>query len=252
MNNITDDELTLLYYGEQNDPTLAALVAGSPELSARFETLCTELERIDALVPPERGDDYGSEVWRRIAPRLAQERTDSGNRWISMLSALRQPQFSLAGVASIAMVAALAFMLGRQGGQPTDSETLDAQTLPAMVQAEIDSGRLLNTTVSDHLEQLNIVLTQFVNNSETSTGEAERATDMLVANRLYRQAATTRGEHKLAAFLGEIEPLLIEMAYEAYKNSPSSRERMQQEVSDGLLFRVRVMNKQLINTRIST
>jgi hypothetical protein len=43
MKKITDDDLTLLYYGEQSDPTLAATVAASAELSARYDTLCTEL-----------------------------------------------------------------------------------------------------------------------------------------------------------------------------------------------------------------
>jgi len=252
MKNITDDDLTLLYYGEQSDPTLAAQVAGSEELSARFDRLCAELERIDALAPPERGNDYAAEVWQKISPRLAPQGETAERPWLTRLSSFWQPKFSLAGVASLAMVAALAFMLGREGGQAPEFLPLDPQTLPAMAEAEIDSGRLLNATVSDHLEQVNIVLTQFVNSNQTSAHEAGRATDMLVANRLYRQAAISRGEHKLAAFLDELEPLLIEMAYEAYKTSPTTRERMQQEVSDSLLFRVRIMNKQLNDSRIST
>ena len=252
MRTITDDDLTLLYYGEQNDPEMAAQVAASPDLSARFDALCAELERFDALVPPERGDDYGAQLWRKISPRLVERRENPGRRWLTFLPELRQARFSLAGAATIVMVAVLAFALGRQGGPSPESAPMDPAGLPALVQAEIDSGRLLNATVSDHLEQLNIVFTRFVNSSETPTDEAERATDMLVANRLYRQAAISRGEHKLAAFLGELEPLLIEMAYEAYKSSPTTRERMQEEVGNRLLFRVRVMNKQLKDSRIST
>jgi hypothetical protein len=95
------------------------------------------------------------------------------------------------------------------------------------------------------------VLTQFANASDESASEAEYATDMLVANRLYRNAAVSQGNQKLAAFLAELEPLLIEMAYEAQSGSPATRERMQQEVRDGLLFRVRVMNKQLNKPEIS-
>ena len=97
----------------------------------------------------------------------------------------------------------------------------------------------------------NLVLTQFANASETSASEAEYATDMLVANRLYRNAAASQGNSKLAAFLAELEPLLIEMAHEAQSGSPATRERMQKEVRDGLLFRVRVMNKQLNKPEIS-
>ncbi len=54
-----------------------------------------------------------------------------------------------------------------------------------------------------------------------------------------------QGNKQLAVLLTELEPLLIEMAYEAQKGSPATRERMQEEVKNGLLFKVRVMNNQL-------
>jgi len=117
--------------------------------------------------------------------------------------------------------------------------------------ANIDSGRLLSHSVSTHLEQVNLLLTQFVNTSETNAHETGYATDMLVANRLYRQAAESQGNQKVAAFLADLEPLLIELAYQAQSGSPATRERMQQEVKNGLLFRVRVMNKQLGKSEIS-
>jgi hypothetical protein len=42
------------------------------------------------------------------------------------------------------------------------------------------------------------------------------------------------------------------MAYEAHKASPQTLSRMQQEVRDTLLFRLRVMNQQLKQPQIST
>ena len=75
---------------------------------------------------------------------------------------------------------------------------------------------------------------------------------MLVANRLYRQAAEARGEQRLATFLASLEPLLIELAYEAYRESPQTRDRMQQEVRDRLLFRVRAVSQHLQNSTVST
>jgi type III secretory pathway lipoprotein EscJ len=136
-------------------------------------------------------------------------------------------------------------MLGQNGWQAPATDSVTALTNPSVALAGIDAKRLLANSVSGHLEQVNVVLTQFVNSSESSDSEAEYATDMLVANRIYRQAATSQGKHQLAAFLAGLEPLLIEMAYAAQAGSPTSRERMQQEVRNGLLFRVRVMNKQL-------
>jgi len=252
MKHITDEDLTLLYYGEHEDPALAVTVAKSEELSARYDALCAELKLADAYQPPQRGEDYGAEVWQQISSQLDSEDTRSTGRLGSWVASLVQPRFSLAGALSIALVAVLAFTLGRNGGlEVTNDPTAPMEAQPAMAMADIDSSRLLTHSVSAHLEQVNLVLTQFVNTSETSANETEYATDMLVANRLYRQAAVQQGNHKLAAFLADLEPLLIELAYRAQSGSPATRERMQQEVKDGLLFRVRVMNKQLNKPEIS-
>ncbi|MGB7451139.1 MAG: hypothetical protein WBM36_03320 [Lysobacterales bacterium] len=251
MRHITDEDLTLLYYGEHDDPALAVMVAESEELSARYDALCAELKLADAYVPPQRGDDYGAEVWQRISSQLGEADTKSTGRLGDWFATLVQPRFSLAGALSIALVAALAFTLGRNGGQEIINDPTAPTGVIPVALANIDSGRLLSHSVSTHLEQVNLVLTQFVNTSETSANETEYATDMLVANRLYRQAAASQGNHKLAAFLADLEPLLIELAYEAQSGSPATRERMQQEVKDGLLFRVRVMNKQLNKPEIS-
>ncbi|MCW8926729.1 MAG: hypothetical protein OQJ84_10745 [Xanthomonadales bacterium] len=249
MNTITDEDLVLLFYGEHDDPDLAAKVASDTELSARFEALCIELKLADTYHPPHRGSDYGAHVWQRISPRLAE---DSGktNGW-AWLSALKQPRFSLAGALSLTLVTALAFMLGRNGVQQGVEQPAGPMNVPAVAMAGIEADRLLSHSVSGHLEQVNLVMTQFANSTEVDAREAEYATDMLVANRLYRQAAAAQGKHKLAAFLAELEPLLIEMAYEAQSGSPATRERMQKEVREGLLFRVRVMNAKLNKSEIS-
>jgi len=251
MRKITDDDLTLLFYGEHEDPALAALVAESELLSARYDALCSELKLADAYQPPQRGDDYGSEVWQRISPQLEGGSVETKGHLRTWLSSIFQPRFSLAGAVSMLLVAVLAFTLGRNGGQEISTAPGDALDGTAVALAGIDSKRLLTHSVSGHLEQVNLVLTQFANSTEASASEADYATDMLVANRLYRQAADTLGNHKLAAFLADLEPLLIEMAHEAQSGSAATRERMQQEVRDGLLFRVRVMNKQLNKPEIS-
>jgi hypothetical protein len=252
MKEITDNDLTLLYYGEHDDPTLAARIADSAELSARFDALCAELKLADAFEPPPRDENYGSEVWQRISPHLDPQDSQPDGRWKTWFQDLGKPRFSFAGVLSVVLVGVLAFMLGRIGTQEKGSHPLQHVTDPVAQLSDVDSQRLLTRSVSGHLEQLNLLLTQFANNAVASNGEAEQATGMLVSNRLYRQAAVSRGDLKLANFLAGLEPLLIELAYEAHNTSQTSRERMQQEVRDGLLFRVRVMNKQLNKPELST
>jgi len=246
MKHITDEDLTLLYYGEHDDPGLAAAVAESEELSARYDALCAELKLADAYQPPSRGDDYGAEVWQRISSRLDTKDAASGSRLGHWLASLLQPRFSLAGALSIALIAVFAFMLGRNGGPLPGNDPAAPSGTVAELGVGINSARLLNHRVSAHLEQVNILLTQFVNTSaDTGSGETGHVTDLLVANRLYRQAAIAQGNQKLAAFLADLEPLLIELAYQAQSGSAATRERMQKEIENGLLFRVRVMNQQL-------
>lgn len=252
MKKITEDDLTLLYYGEHNDPGLAARVAASPELAARFDALGNELGKLDNFLPPELDDDYGADVWQKIAPALEADRRPSFAFWETLKSVLGQPRFSLAGALSLTLVAALAFMLGRQGSQPVNNVIPGMDGLPATAMVEMHSDRVLTSSVSGHLEQLNLALTQFANTPDTSASDAELVTDLLLANRLYRQAAVSRDNHQLAAFLSDLEPLLIELAYEAHKTSPSTRSRMQKEIKDSLLLRVRIMNKQLNQSGLST
>ena len=182
---------------------------------------------------------------------LAAASDESAGFLAGLRSALARPRFSFAGIAAVAVAAVLAFMLGRQGMQPGGGMPAEPAAQP-MAAMELDSARLLTSSVSTHLDQLNIVLTEFVNMDESSAFSAERVTDMLVANRLYRQSAASHGDQKLAAFLAALEPLLIELAYEAYRESPETRDRMQQEVKDSLLFRVRAVSQRLQNNTLST
>ena len=262
MKNITNEDLILLFYGEHGDPKLAQKVAGSEELSARFEQLSIELSLADNFVPPQRNENYGSAVWQQISAKL--EPTTIKQRGIkTWFGQLSTPSMSFAGATAIAVVAALAFVIGRQGVQAPAETTASLTSSEVITRAvtatgaekytsvSLDSERLLTHSVASHLEQVNLMLTQFSNTSVSTAKDTKYATDMLVANRLYRQAASNQGDTQLAGFLASLEPLMIEMAYEAQKDSPATRERMQQEVQNGLLFRVRVMNNQLSKSEAS-
>ena len=54
MKPISDDDLVLLYYGEHEDPGLAARVASDEELSRRFDAIGAELGQLDRYAPPPR------------------------------------------------------------------------------------------------------------------------------------------------------------------------------------------------------
>ena len=75
MRHLTQDELLLLFYRELSDADrqsaeehLQSCDACRQELAALEQTL----RLVESLPVPERGDDYGREVWARIGPRLVE------------------------------------------------------------------------------------------------------------------------------------------------------------------------------------
>ncbi|MDX1460626.1 MAG: hypothetical protein R3348_06165 [Xanthomonadales bacterium] len=245
MNRVSDEDLVLLYYGEHDDPGLARRVAEDAELAQRYQRLTQELALADEWRVPERGADFGADVWQRISPRLASRAEPDPGAAAGRFSSWLQPRFSLAGVLGLLLVAVLAFQLGQQGGiAPAGLQQ------PGVAKLEgFSRDQLLSSALVRHFEQLNVNLTGFAHADSDVNGE-DWATDLLVANRLYRRAAAASGDQRLAAFLAEIEPLLIEIAYQAQSHSETTRLRLKNELADGLLFRIRVMKQQLNATTV--
>jgi len=226
---ITDEQLILLYYGELEDPDLAARVANDPQLAARLDDLTSSLNAMDAFTAPSR-TDYGGAVWQQISSRL--EPQSRANR---RLSWLWQPQFSMAGVAGIVAVALLAFWLGKESRAP--SSLVDSESV-------LNIERLIAAQVADHLSATDMLFTQ-VRNSHLDIGLAETESDwaaqLLRSNRIYRRAANGAGHRRLALLLDEIEPLLLELAH-----ADSDITLQDDEPSNAdLMLRVRVMNQKL-------
>ncbi len=237
---ISDDDLLLLYYGEHDDPLLASKVANDDELARRFDQLSGELENLEHLTVPEQ-DHYGAAVWQRISSRLTQSE-GPGLRWWDRLW---QPRFSLASVAGVLGVAALAFWLGKQSSEPDTIPLADSvDPLGSVLNAE----RLLTARLADHLSATDMLFTQVSNRSELpdpASSEAGRETDwaaqLLVSNRIYRHAAANAGQAPLAALLDEIEPLLLELARADADTALVDDEPAGADV----MLRVRVMNQKL-------
>lgn len=219
---MNDEQLLLLYYGEHDDPELAARVANDPELSRRFRQLSRQLEAIEQMSLPERGDDYGSEVWQKIEARLA-----SPPRRESFWKALHQPRFSLAGAAAVMFIAAMAFTLGRHSASP-----------------QIDPRQLLASEVAAHLSQTDMLLTGLANGELDPTSD-QWAQQLLLPNRLYRSAAASQADPRLANLLRELETLLLQLAHapEEQVADPELRTYVEEQ----LLMKVRMMRASLNN-----
>ena len=77
-------------------------------------------------------------------------------------------------------------------------------------------------------------------------GEQRAARELLSANRLYRTAAEHGGREGVAALLGDIEPVLLELAHLPAEPQPADLEFLRRRIeAQGLLFKTRVASELL-------
>ena len=234
MKTPSEEDLILLYYGEHEDPELARQVAQSPELQARMDRLSADLALLDAASPPQRDPNYGEQVWLKVLPHLNDGPKSAG--WLTRVrEMLVQPRFSLAGGAALCLVAAVAFLAGKQF-QPAPAAS------PELPSVALNGQAILFQQVAGHLGAADRFLTAYVNETQRSESEAAWAQELLLSNRLYRQAASAAGHHRIVRVLEEIEPLLVEMANQTVDHGDEAQPTAEEKT---LLFKVRTSRAQL-------
>ncbi len=115
--------------------------------------------------------------------------------------------------------------------------------------------RILAIAVADHLERVQVLLTEISNSSDASLKNfaADRllAEDLVQEGRLMRQTLAARGDTATTGFLDEVERFLIEA--EHTPDSATAGEVLglrEQLESASLLFKVRVVESNLRSTLI--
>ncbi len=228
MNHLTEDQLVLHYYREQDAPAGAeAHLAECGACRSSYEALCGTLNALRDMPVPERGANYGTDVWRRIRPQIAPARPGQERRRVS--------QWVQWG--AIAAMLAAAFFLGRVTQQPKETAT----AIPGQVKE-----RILMVAVGDHLDRSQMVLAELVNTkpgeSLDISGEQARVEDLVSENRLYRQAAFKAGDTNVSNLLEELERVLLEVAHTpAQLNSAEFDDLRQRIESQGILFKIRIV-----------
>ena len=237
MTHLVEEELILHHYGELDAGRKAAAEAHldrCPDCREALSSLRAELGAVAADPVPERGQDYGAELWERLRPRLA---TAAGTRGV-----VRRGPWGprrLAYLSGLAASLALAFLLGRH--LPRSGETVGP--IPAPVRE-----RILLVAVGDHLERSRMVLVELVNAEGPAdiTAEQHSAGQLVAASRLYRQAAARSGDAGVAAVLEELERVLLEVAHGPSRLSADELDGVRRRIEEGgLLFRVRVLGTQV-------
>ena len=230
MKHLDEEQLILLHYGETANT--AAHLPGCADCRSRLESLRGLLGPLDLPVP-DPGPEYGSRVWRRLAPKLE---TGPAARVVRPRAFF--PRLALVGIAAALLVAV--FLAGRFWQQA--DKTADP----------ISAGsrdRVLQLAVGDHLQRSQLVLLELVNSSPESPNsprEQERAEELVSTNRLYRQTAVQSGDRAVADVLEQLERVLVEIARSPVPLSGLEQESLRKRIEgQDLLFKVRVLGARL-------
>ena len=232
MSHLSDDELALLHYREDAGAGAEAHLASCADCERRLRALAETLSHAQLPEPPERGADYGAQVWARLAPQLGRARA------AKVVPLRRGVVPGVAAFAALAAALVLAFLLGRR---------FPAEPPPRSAEVR---ERVLLVAVGEHLERSQMVLVELANApaGEVVNVSAQRAMadELVTSGRLYREAAVRSGDQALAAVLEELERVLVEVAAGPEALQPADLEKLQQRIdSRGLLFKVRVVGTQV-------
>jgi len=244
MNHLSEEELILHYYGEEEGDALAAErhLENCPECRAFYTSLQRVLNVVDALPVPPRGPEYEAELWRRVEPHIPARRRfwhvwNAPWRWAAVSAACTG-------------MMVLAFLAGR--AWPVRSGARPAATMASSKNAA-DPGageRVLLVAMGDYLERSQMVLIEIRNSDPDHaldiSSEQERAADLISESRLYRQTAAHTGDTAVAAILDELDRVLLEVAHAPAQLSASEADNLRHHLeADGVLFKVRVLGSRV-------
>jgi hypothetical protein len=200
---------------------------------------------------PDRGDQYGLEVWQRIRHRLPPQEGPSWTAWLQpspLAGFSRWNRLALAAAAAVLLIGA--FAAGRVWRAPAPAAP-QSVAVPAAGAAAVDEAaqdRILLTSVADHLERSERVLTDIMNapaDGDISIQQAW-AEDLLQTSRLYRQDAADAGEQSVAMVLDQLERNLIDIVHSPSRISAADLEQVRRRIdAAALLFKVRVLSDDL-------
>src|SRR5262249_48104911 len=193
----TEDDLTLYYYGEgRRRADIEVHLEGCAACASLYREIAGTLAMIAAPEVPERGDQYGLEVWQRIRHKLPEP---AAPWWAGFF---RYDRLALAAAAAVLLVVAV--LAGRPWQQPASRAASAPAASPPAGGAPAASDtrqRILLTSVAEHLDRSERVLTDIMNAPDRGDISTEQkwADDLVDASRIYRQDAIEAGGQSGAA-----------------------------------------------------
>jgi hypothetical protein len=236
MRHYSEDELVLYHYGEsRNAVDIDEHLTGCPACGATYRSIAETLAGVGRLQVPERDERYGLEVWQSIRHRLPVQDAPWWMVWY-------RP--ALAGGLAVLIVAA--FGAGRFWSRPSPAPPAPMQATDVAAEG---SERVRLAAIGDHLDQSERVLLDLVNAEGQRvdvSGQQAFASDLIDANRLYRQAAERAGDQSVANVLDDLERNLLEIVHGPSTLTPAELEAVRVRLdAAALLFKVRVLSDEL-------
>jgi len=190
-------------------------------------------------------DDYGQQLWHKIADQLQPEKNHAPKEqvnWLQRLKdALLMPQYSIASMVLVTGLVMVAFFAGRQQSS-TDAFGGHLQE------------QLLAQNIQLHLTQSEIFLTQVNNGGGINTqATAQR---LLTSNRIFKQALANHKGQFTSQLLQNLEPVLLEFANQSLDNStprihgqqPQANwvnETHSNDLANNLMFQIKALKQKL-------
>ncbi|HEY2830223.1 MAG TPA: hypothetical protein VGJ88_08915 [Thermoanaerobaculia bacterium] len=245
MQHLNEEQLVAHYYGDDDAPAAAnEHLASCPACAAEFDAISRVLALVKDAPVPERGEDYGEQVWSRLRWRLGAPGRRKQWQWLAV-----------AAVMAMGLCTGVVWNGRHSPREPVrDQQQARITAVPAgkiagATQNPTQNQRVLVVVVSDHLEASERMLTDLSNADASQSFDAEsqqqRAAELVASNRIYRQTALQHGDERIASLLSDLEPILVELAHAGKTLSPDELASIQKRIeTKGLLFKVRVMSAQ--------
>src|SRR5882724_3336971 len=252
MSHLNEEALILHYYGEESE-TLSTEqhLEACGECRETYASLVRVLNVVDSLPVPDRGENYGAQVWSRIEKRIPARRRFG---WLIPVAMPMPMRWAAAG-AALAGLLVVAFMAGRfyPGLQNGLQKQVGPRTTTASLAADTQAPeRILLVAVGDYLERSQMVLVELANANTKGpldiSSEQERAADLVSESRLYRQTAAHTGNTAVANVLDDLDRVLLEISHAPSRLSAEELENLRQRLeAEGILFKIRVLGSNFRN-----
>lgn len=234
MKHLTEEELIEHYYGESTAKSgVAHHLELCGECAKSYETLRKDLEGIELSPVPQRGPEFGDQVWEKIRhslPAYQQPQTLWSRIW----------NWKYVGYALTCAVLLITAFLGGRYWERHQTGPRVAENSPTGKQ------RVVLLVLGDHLDRSERLLVE-LNHANTDDPTLTKpiqseARKLLTDNRLYLQSSDISTDPLLSGPLDQLERVLIEVANDPNGLSHQDIARLQKEMNTkGLLFEIRVL-----------